>query len=62
MAKLGVAHEDMEVFLNGCLQELSSQKESQNLIRELSQRLSNHNNQIWKLVQDPELPEGEVSQ
>ena len=42
LAELEAACEDMEAFMNG----LSSQKESQKLIGELSQRLSKHNSQI----------------
>ena len=62
LAELEVACEDMEAFMNGRLQELSSQKESQKLVGELSQRLSKHNIWIQELVQDSELVEGEVSQ
>ena len=61
LAELEVAHEDMEAFMNVCLHELSSQKDSQELVGELSQRLSKHNTRIQELVRGTELAE-EVSQ
>ena len=45
-----------------CLQELSSQNESQNLIGDLSQKLADHSSRVRELVQTPELAEGEVFQ
>ena len=47
LMELEVAHEDMEEFMQSCLQEINSQTESQELIGELVQVL--------------ELTEGEVS-
>ena len=58
---LQTAHEDMEEFMWSCLQEISSQTESQELIGELSQKLANHTSRVRELVQVPELVEGEVS-
>ena len=48
--------------MDNCLQELSSQDESCDLIHELFWQLSRHDSRVWKLIQDPNLAEGEVSQ
>ena len=45
-----------------CLEELSSQTESQELLGELSQKLADHTSRIWELVQILKLTEGEVFQ
>ena len=55
--ELQAAHEDMEEFMWSCLQETSSQTESQ----ELSQKLADHTSRVRELVQVSELAEGEVS-
>ena len=60
LMELQAAHEDMEEFMQSCLQEISSQTESQELIRELSQKLTDHTSRVRQLVQVPELTEGEV--
>ena len=60
--ELKVAREDMGAFIKSCLQELSSQTESQELIGELSQKLANHTSRVRELVQVPELTEREVFQ
>ena len=46
LMELGAAREDLEGFLQRCLHELSSQSESQEMIKELSQTLSVHTNRI----------------
>ena len=46
LMELGVAREDLEGFLQRCLRELSSQSESQEMIKELSWTLSAHANRI----------------
>ena len=61
LMELQAAHEDMEDFMWSCLQEISSQTESRELIGELSQKLANHTSRVQELVQVPELAEGEVS-
>ena len=58
---LEAARDDMEEFMWSCLQEISSQTESRELIEELSQRLAAHTSRVRELVQVPELTEGEVS-
>ena len=46
LMELGTAREDVEGFLQRCLRELSSQSESQEMIKELSRTLSAHTNRI----------------
>ena len=62
LAELEVAHEDMEVFMSDHLQEISSQKESRDLIGELSKKLSDHSGRIKELMQTPKLAIGDVCQ
>ena len=61
LMELEAARGDMEEFMGSCLQELSSQTESWELIGVLSQKLANHASQVQELVQAPELMEEEVS-
>ena len=51
LMELEAAHEDMEGFMWSCLQEISSQSESQELIGELSQKLAAHTSRAQELVQ-----------
>ena len=62
LMELGAAREDMEGFLQSCLSEISSQTESQELIEELSWKLSAHTRRVQELVQAPELDERAVFQ
>ena len=62
LMELEAAHEDMEAFMQSCLQELSSQIESRELIGKLCEKLANHMSRVRELVQVPELTEGEVFQ
>ena len=62
LTELEAAREDMEVFMQSRLQELSSQTESRELIGKLSQKLADHMSRVRELVQVPELTEGEVFQ
>ena len=61
LMELEAAHGDLEEFMWSCLQELSSQTESWELIGVLSQKLTNHASWVQELVQVPELMEEEVS-
>ena len=61
LMELEAAHGDMEQFIRSCLQELSSQTKSQELIGVLSQKLANHTSSVQELVQALELTEEEVS-
>ena len=62
LMELGTAREDVEGFLQRCLCELSSQSESQEMIKELSQTLSAHANRIQEAIQAPGLQEPAVFQ
>ena len=62
LMELGAAREDMEGFLQICLRELSSQSESQEMIKELSQTLSAHANRIQEAIQAPGLHKPAVFQ
>ena len=59
---LEAARDDMEGFLRSCLHEISSQSESQELIEELSRKLSAHASRVREVVQAPELDERAVFQ
>ena len=60
--ELGAAREDMEGFLQSCLCKISSQSESWELIKELSQKLSAHASRVREVVQAPKLDEQAVFQ
>ena len=62
LMELGAAREDLEGFLQRCLHELSSQSESQEMIKELSQTLSAHANRIREAIQAPGIHEPAVFQ
>ena len=56
LMELGAAREDMEGFLQRCLCKISSQSESQEMIKELSQTLSAHTSRIQEVIQAPSTP------
>ena len=62
LMELRAAREDLEGFLQRCLRELSSQSESQEMIKELSQTLSAHTNRIQEAIQAPGIHEPAVFQ
>ena len=62
LMELGAAREDMEGFLQRCLCKLSSQSESQEMIKELSRTLSAHTSRIREVIQAPGLHEPAVFQ
>ena len=62
LMELGAAREDMEGFLQRCLCELSSQSESQEMIKELSRTLSAHTSRIQEVIQAPGLHKPAVFQ
>ena len=62
LMELEAGWEDMEEFLQSHLREISSQTESQELIEELSQKISAYASRVQELVQVSELAELEVSQ
>ena len=61
LMELQAAWEDMEGFLQCCLQEISSQAESRELIEGLTRKLLAHASRVQELVSIPELAEEEVS-
>ena len=65
LMELQAAQDDMEGFLQSCLQEISSQTSSQisswNLMEELMRKLSAHASRVQELVRVLELAEQEVS-
>ena len=62
LMELEAALEDVEDFLHSDLREISSQTESQELLEELSQKLSAHTSRVRELIQVPNLANMEVSQ
>ena len=61
LMELQAAQDDMEGFLQSCLQEISFQTESQELMEGLTRKLSAHTSRVQELVSVPELAEEEVS-
>ena len=62
LMELEAAREDMEGFLRNCIHEISSQSESQELIKELSRKLSAHASRVQEVVRAPELDKLAVCQ
>ena len=50
LTQLDVAQEEMEKFIQFHLEELQSQQETTNLIRELSSRITNHRGRVHRLL------------
>ena len=61
LMELQAAQDNMEGFLQSCLQEISSQTESQELMEGLRRMLLAHASRVQELVRVPELAEEEVS-
>ena len=61
LMELQAVRDDMEGFLQHCLQEINSQTESQELIEGLTRKLSAHTSRVQELVRVPKLAEEEVS-
>ena len=61
LMELQAAQQDVEGFLQCCLQEISSQAESRELIEGLTRKLLAHASRVRELVSVPELAEEEVS-
>ena len=60
LMELQVARDEMEGFLQSCLQEISSQTEARELMEELTKKLSAHASRVQELVSVPKLAEEEV--
>ena len=61
LMELQAARDDMEGFLQSCLQEISSKTEFQELMEGLTRKLLAHASRVRGLVSVPELAEEEVS-
>ena len=61
LVEMEAAEGDITTFMNTHLQELSSQTELPELIKEAARLMGWHNNRIWELVQDPDLDLSGVS-
>ena len=61
LMELQVAQEDMEGFLQCCLQEISSQAKTRELVEGLTRKMSAHTSRVRDLVSIPELAKLEVS-
>ena len=61
LVEMEAAQVDITTFMNTRLQELSSRTELPKLINEAARLMCRHNNQIWELVQDPDLDLSGVS-
>ena len=60
LTQLDVAREEMEKFIQFCLEELQSQQETKNLIGELSSRITNHRGRVHRLLSSEPLRHPEV--
>ena len=61
LMELQAAWEDLEGFLQCCLQEISSQAETRELVEELARKMLAHTSRVRDLVSIPELAKPEVS-
>ena len=50
LTQLDAAREEMEKFIQFCLEELQSQQETKNLVGELSSRITNHQGRVRRLL------------
>ena len=60
LTQLDAAQEEMEKFIQFCLEELQSQQETKNLIRELSSRITDHQERVHRLLHSEPLRHPEV--
>ena len=60
LTQLDAAREEMEKFIQFCLEELQSQQETKNLIGELSSRITNHRGRVRQLLSSEPLRHPEV--
>ena len=61
LVEMEAAGKDITTFMNARLQELSSQTELPELIKEATSVMGLHNNRIWELVRNPDLDLSGVS-
>ena len=60
LTQLDEAQEEMEKFIQSCLEELQSPQETKNLIGELSSRITNHRGRVRELLRSEPLRHPEV--
>ena len=60
LAQLDEAREEMEKFIQSCIEELRSPQETKNLIGELSSRITNHRGRVCQLLRSEPLRHPEV--
>ena len=60
LTQLDVAREEMEKFIQFCLEELQSQQETKNLVGELSSRITDHRSRVCRLLRSEPLRHPEV--
>ena len=61
LLELQAAQEELEVFLQRCLQEIGSQTETQELMESLARRMTSHANKVQELFSLPALANEEVA-
>ena len=61
LLELQATQEELESFLQQCLQEISSQAETRELVERLAGKMSAHTSRVRDLVSIPELAQPEVS-
>ena len=61
LLELQGAREELEVFLQRCLQEIGSQTETRELMERLTRRMTSHANKVQELVSLPALANEEVA-
>ena len=61
LLELQAAWEELEVFLQRCLQEIGSQTETRELVERLAGRMTSHANKVQELVSLPALAHEEVA-
>ena len=61
LTQLGVAREEMEKFIQFCLEELQSQQETKHLVMELSSRITDHKSKVCQLLHSKPLRHTKVA-
>ena len=61
LLELQAAREDLEGFLQRCLQEIGSHAETQELMERFAEKMTSHTNQVQELVSIPALAHEEVA-
>ena len=61
LLELQAAREELEGFLQQCLQEIGSRTETWELMERLAGKMTAHSNQVYDLVSTPELAQEEIA-